>query len=247
MKICLTPEQYKLFEEIKNNKQDIEKDDGIEITSEIYINRLKSYKYNQNYNNIIRKEKRNKKTNTSRRKTRARTSLHNEIENQKDDNSYFLNTNKNLVYIYEYQEIIQLESGDMFGDMALSNTTSKRTASIISASDCHFGSLNKDIYYYIKFSNDKNRKNIINYISRTRIFKSLKYKAIEERFINYFAFKNCVKDEHLIKIGEVNNNLIIIKNGKFEINVKGEIKSIFELINQYKKIIRLIYHYQKIS
>ena len=235
MKICLTPEQYKLFEEIKNNKQDIEKDDGIEITSEIYINRLKSYKYNQNYNNIIRKEKRNKKTNTSRRKTRARTSLHNEIENQKDDNSYFLNTNKNLVYIYEYQEIIQLESGDMFGDMALSNTTSKRTASIISASDCHFGSLNKDIYYYIKFSNDKNRKNIINYISRTRIFKSLKYKAIEERFINYFAFKNCVKDEHLIKIGEVNNNLIIIKNGKFEINVKGEIKSIFDLINQYKK------------
>ena len=235
MKICLTPEQYKLFEEIKNNKQDIEKDDGIEITSEIYINRLKSYKYNQNYNNIIRKEKRNKKANTSRRKTRARTSLHNEIENQKDDNSYFLNTNKNLVYIYEYQEIIQLESGDMFGDMALSNTTSKRTASIISASDCHFGSLNKDIYYYIKFSNDKNRKNIINYISRTRIFKSLKYKAIEERFINYFAFKNCVKDEHLIKIGEVNNNLIIIKNGKFEINVKGEIKSIFDLINQYKK------------
>ena len=63
----------------------------------------------------------------------------------------------------------------------------------------------------------------------------MKYKAIEERFINYFAFKNCVKDEHLIKIGEVNNNLIIIKNGKFEINVKGEIKSIFELINQYKK------------
>ena len=146
MKICLTPEQYKLYEETKNKKQDIEKDDGIELTSEIYINRLKSYKYNKDYNENIMREKAKKKPNTSRRRTRSKTTLHHEIENQKDDNNtYFLNANKNLVYIYEYQEIIQLESGDMFGDMALSNSTSKRTASIISASDCHFGSLNKDI------------------------------------------------------------------------------------------------------
>ena len=122
----------------------------------------------------------------------------------------------------------------MFGDMALSSSTSKRTATIISASDCHFGCLDRDMYNYIKFSNDKKRKNIINYISRTRIFKNLKYKTIEEKYINYFAFKNCVKDEDLIKIGEVNPNIILIKSGKFEINVKGGIISIFELINYYK-------------
>ena len=242
MKLFLPPEQFKLFIEAKNEKIELEKDNGIELSSEAYINRLKSYKFNKNNNNnfIIKKEKINKKNFTSRRQTKSKTSIHHDFESQNErnknnsNNSFFFNNNKASVYIYEYQEIIQLETGDMFGDMALSNSNAKRTATIISASDCHFGCLNKDMFNYVKFSNDKNRKNIINYISRTRIFKSLKYKAIEEKYINYFAFKNCVKDEFLIKIGEINNNIIIIKNGKFEINVKGEIQSFYDLINQYK-------------
>lgn len=234
MKMCLSPEQFKIFEGLKKNQNNLENDDGIEITSEIYINRLKSYKFNNINNNMIKKERANKKNYTSRKQIRAKTSYH-DIENHKEENyTYYLNKNKNSVYIYEYQEIIQLETGDMFGDMALSNSTSKRTATIISATDCHFGCLNRDMYNYIKLSNDKKRKNIINYISRTRIFKNLKYKTIEEKYINYFAFKNCVKDEDLIKIGEVNPNIILIKSGKFEINFKGGINSIFDLINNYK-------------
>ena len=243
MKLCLTSEQMKLFEEVKKERKEIEKDDGIELSSELYINRLKSYKFNINENNtdnnnIINnnKERLKKKFKSTRRLPRSKTShvIHDK-ENQNEGNkNYYLSKNKNSVYIYEYQEIIQLETGEMFGDTALGSSTSKRTATIISSTDCHFGCLNKDIYTYIKFSNDKNRKNMINYISRTRIFKSLKYKTIEEKFINYFAFKNCVKNEYLIKIGEINNNIIIIKSGKFEINVKGGILNIFQLINQYK-------------
>ena len=123
----------------------------------------------------------------------------------------------------------------MFGDTSLGSANSKRTATIISATECHFGCLNKDIYNYIKFSNDKKRKNNINYICRMKIFKSLKYKVVEEKLNNYFAFKNCVKDEYLVKFGEINNNIIIIKSGKFEINIKGDVNSIFEIINEYKK------------
>ena len=234
MKMSLSPEQFKIFEGLKKEKKILENDDGIEITPEIYINRLKSYKYNNINYNISKKERANKKNNTSRKPVRSKTSHHDNEYHKEENNTYYLNKNKNSVYIYEYQEIIQLETGDMFGDMALSSSTSKRTATIISASDCHFGCLDRDMYNYIKFSNDKKRKNIINYISRTRIFKNLKYKTIEEKYINYFAFKNCVKDEDLIKIGEVNPNIILIKSGKFEINVKGGIISIFELINYYK-------------
>ena len=234
MKMCLSPEQFKIFEGLKKEKKILENDDGIEITPEIYINRLKNYKYNNINYNISKKERANKKNNTSRKPVRSKTSHHDNEYHKEENNTYYLNKNKNSVYIYEYQEIIQLETGDMFGDMALSSSTSKRTATIISASDCHFGCLDRDMYNYIKFSNDKKRKNIINYISRTRIFKNLKYKTIEEKYINYFAFKNCVKDEDLIKIGEVNPNIILIKSGKFEINVKGGIISVFELINYYK-------------
>ena len=241
MKLCLTPEQMKLFEEVKKERKEIEKDDGVELSSEIYINRLKSYKFNINENNTdnnninINKERVKKKFKSSRLPRSKTSRVIHEKENQNEgNNNYYLSKNKNSVYIYEYQEIIQLETGEMFGDTALGSSTSKRTATVISSTDCHFGCLNKEIYTYIKFSNDKNRKNTINYISKTRIFKSLKYKTIEEKFINYFAFKNCVKNEYLVKIGEINNNIIIIKNGKFEINVKGGIFNIFQFINQYK-------------
>ena len=61
----------------------------------------------------------------------------------------------------------------------------------------------------------------------------MKYKSLENKFINYFAFKNCVKDEYLMKIGEINNNIIIIKSGKFEINIKGNVNYIFEMVNEY--------------
>ena len=239
LKLCLPKEKYKLLEEIRTQRPELEKDDGTELSSETYINRLKIYKYNldNNTNQESPKEKLIKKNQAARRIARSKTSLVNlDRDNmQESHENYLLNNNKNSVYIYEYQEIIQLETGDMFGDTALGSATSKRTATIIAATDCHFGCLNKDIYNYIKFSNDKNRRNNINYICRTRIFKSLKYKTIEEKYINYFAFKNCVKDEDLVKYGEINHNIIIIKSGKFEINIKGGINNIFDLINEYKK------------
>ena len=239
LKLCLPKEKYKLLEEIRTQRPELEKDDGTELSSETYINRLKIYKYNldNNTNQESPKEKLIKKNQAARRIARSKTSLVNLNKDnmQESHENYLLNNNKNSVYIYEYQEIIQLETGDMFGDTALGSATSKRTATIIAATDCHFGCLNKDIYNYIKFSNDKNRRNNINYICRTRIFKSLKYKIIEEKYINYFAFKNCVKDEDLVKYGEINHNIIIIKSGKFEINIKGGINNIFDLINEYKK------------
>ena len=239
LKLCLPKEKYKLLEEIRTQRPELEKDDGTELSSETYINRLKIYKYNldNNTNQESPKEKLIKKNQAARRIARSKTSLVNldKVNMQESHENYLLNNNKNSVYIYEYQEIIQLETGDMFGDTALGSASSKRTATIIAATDCHFGCLNKDIYNYIKFSNDKNRRNNINYICRTRIFKSLKYKTIEEKYINYFAFKNCVKDEDLVKYGEINHNIIIIKSGKFEINIKGGINNIFDLINEYKK------------
>ena len=210
-KLYLTKEQLRLLEDIKKQNSGIETDDGIEITAENYIKRIQIYKYinnNETQNQDIKKfEKKH-----NRRLMRSKTSKKNYTDSLDESNEYYYqNKNKNSIYIYEYQEIIQLETGDMFGDTALSSSTAKRTATIISASECHFGGLNKDIYNSIKFSNEKIRRNMINYICRTRIFKSMKYKTIEDKYLNYFAFKNCVQNEFLIKFGEINNNIIIIK------------------------------------
>ena len=242
MKLFLSKEQYKLFEEVKTQKEEIEKDNGIELSVDTYINRLKIYKSDLEITPKIKKKQESvvKKLQITHRQVRSKTSKINiDKESFADDKEKIYlnkNKNKNTVYIYEYQEIIQLETGDMFGDTALGTAAAKRTATIITATDCHFGSLNKEAFNFIKFSSDKKRKNNINYICRIRIFRNLTFKIIEEKYINYFVFKNCTKDECLIRYGEINNNIIIIKSGKFEINIKGDIKYIFELINEYKNI-----------
>ena len=173
MKTCLSKEQYELFEETKMVRDEIERDNGIELSSEVYINRLKIYKNNidnnenylNNYKEIVMKKARIK-----RLQVRSKTSKFNQEKDNKEGNeNFYLKNNKNSVNIYEYQEVIQLETGDMFGDTALGSATSKRTATIISATECHFGCLNKDIYNYIKFSNDKKRKNNINYNKKWKI------------------------------------------------------------------------------
>ena len=226
MKKYLTKEEFSLFEEMKQKEKYTETDnDDTYITPETYINRLKNYKYTSN--ELISKKK--VVVNIYQQSSKK-------IVFNKDDNFENIQAthNKNTVCIYEYQEINQLETGDMFGDAALSNNSSKRTATIISLVDSYFGCLDRDLYNSIKGSNDKNRKNMINYLIRTKIFKSLSYKTLDDKYLNFFAFKSAVMDEYIMKKEDINLNLIIIKNGAFEISFNGNLADIYDLINYYK-------------
>jgi len=237
LKKYLTKEEY---EEIKRNDIYLEtnEEDKI-ITPEIYISRLKNFKMNTTNEQIIRKKRSNSFYHSapSRKSSKNIGFLNKEKEKEKEETENFENLqakhNKNTVYIYEYQEIIQLETGNMFGDAALSSSSSKRTATIISVVDSYFGCLNKEIYNAIKGSNEKNKKNMINYLCHTRIFKSINYKTLEDKYLNYFAFKNAVMDEYIIKNGDINSNLIIIKSGTFEISFTGNLEDIFNILNYY--------------
>lgn len=233
----LTKEEFLLYEEMKQNDKYIENDnDENAITPEIYINRLKNFKIS---NNINEHQQRRKSSihyyHTPLTKSSKKINF---IFKEKEENDNYehlqASHNKNTVYIYEYQEVIQLETGEMFGDTALSNSSSKRSATIISLVDSYFGCLNKEIYNSIKGSNDKNKKNMINYLIHTKIFKSISYKTIEDKYLNFFAFKNSVMDEYIIKREEINSNIIIIKSGSFEISFNGNIKDVFDLINCYR-------------
>lgn len=121
------------------------------------------------------------------------------------------------------------------GDTALSSISAKRTATIISLTESHFGCLKKEIYSSIKESREKEKKNLINYIYNIKIFNNMIYKALETKYFNYFAFKDASKKEFILRKDEINNNLIIVKNGSFEITYKGSLKDILQLINYYNK------------
>jgi len=48
------------------------------------------------------------------------------------------------VIVYEYHQIASLSTGQTFGELALENPNNKRTATIITKEDTHFGMLNKE-------------------------------------------------------------------------------------------------------
>jgi len=210
MKTNLTKEEYNKFINMKNNINFDSKHDEI-ISPEIYINRIKYFQ----------KEK------ISDIDLLRRFCYLEKINEGKNDK-------KKLCIIYEYREIVQLEAGDTFGDLTMNGAASKRTATIISLTQSHFGCLNKKAFIVVKETSEKKRKEKINFLCRIKLFRSINVKTMTDKYFNLFAFKESGLDEYIIKRGEINNNIIIIKSGNYEIDFNGKIKDIFDLINHYR-------------
>ena len=129
----------------------------------------------------------------------------------------------------------------MFGDQALSSYTSQRTATIITITECHFGYLNDEIYAQsIKEYNEKNRKNRIYFLCKIPIMNTFSYKLIEKRYYNKFVFKGAKRNEIILNQNSTNKNIILFKEGTFEISFKGTIEDISEKINYYLRQYELI-------
>ena len=144
-----------------------------------------------------------------------------------------LNDKKSFL-IFEYHKVTELSSGEMFGDLALSSSSSQRTATIITVTESYFGFLTDEIYSQsIKEFNEKNRKNMICYLCNIPLLNNFSYKTIEKKYFNNFVFKGAKKNEIILRAKEKNPNIIFFKEGIFEISFKGSITDIFNIINYY--------------
>ena len=99
------------------------------------------------------------------------------------------NDKKKLCIIYEYREIVQLEAGDTFGELTMNGAASKRTATIISLTQSHFGCLNKKAFIVVKETSEKKRKEKINFLCRIKLFRSINVKNINNKYFKLFTFK----------------------------------------------------------
>jgi hypothetical protein len=88
----------------------------------------------------------------------------------------------------------------MFGDLALSSSSSQRTATIITVTESYFGFLTDEIYSQsIKEFNEKNRKNMICYLCNIPLLNNFSYKTIEKKYFNNFVFKGAKKKRNNFK------------------------------------------------
>ena len=234
--LYLTVEEKKFYNKYvvtKKGKFQEEKDDGIFLSPREYINRINRYSefdfntLNQNLEKINREKQLKKEREEGLRANNSMESID-------------FNENKTFL-IYDYHRVTELGSGEMFGDQALSSYTSQRTATIITITECHFGYLNDEIYAQsIKEYNEKNRKNRIYFLCKIPIMNTFSYKLIEKRYYNKFVFKGAKRNEIILNQNSTNKNIILFKEGTFEISFKGTIEDISEKINYYLRQYELI-------
>ena len=182
-----------------NGSMRCEVDNGIYITSSMYINRLKEYQ----------KVKTEKK------------------QDYKEDDK-----NKTIVFtIYEYCIICQLKTGSKFGDIALTNQNAKRTATILTSSECHFGVLNKKTFNdSLSEASMRYRKSIMLFITSTYIFTNFPMKALQNNYFNCFVIINTIRDSKIISKGSTNNKLILLRRGEYELTYCGSLFDMTTLI-----------------
>ena len=215
LNIYLTNEELNFYKNslIDENYEIFEIDDNIIVSPQQYIKRIQNYSYSRDF-------LKDKKINN--------------IEEKLDD---ITNNEKILkLFIYEYKILVELNSGDMFGEAALSAPSLKRNATIMTVTDCHFGCLNRKIYQkHIQKATETIKRNIINYICNTGIFNKFPKEIISRKFFSSFVFKKNKKNDLLIKQREMNNNIILTKEGVYEIILNGSMHDIYNLINIYYK------------
>ena len=213
----LTEEEMLFYHKsLIGEKYDIfEIDDDNMVSPEQYIKRIQNYKYSRD---ILKKK---------------------EVQNKEEKLGLITNNERFVkLFIYEYNILVELNSGDMFGEAALSAPSLKRNATIMTVTDCHFGCLNRKIYKkHIQKATETHKKNIINYICNTGIFNKFPKEIMSKKFFSTFVFKKNKKNDLLIKQKEINNNVILTKEGVFEINFNGSLHDIYNLIIIYHNIL----------
>ena len=159
-----------------------------------------------------------------------------------DNSSVFYNELK----IMGYFKVVTLKEGNSFGEVALINENQKRTASIFCETNADFGVLSSNEYKNsIKSIQIKIKKNNIDFILKTNIFKDISYKHFYQKIWNYFIYGYLKKDEFLFKENDKRNFIYIIFEGELKLSSKMDIAKINEIIIKLGKFKKPGFHIYK--
>lgn len=143
---------------------------------------------------------------------------------------------KERYIIYKYHDIVQKFKGDTFGELALQHEDSKRTATIITNTECIIGYLSKSAYETCLSEIElKRRKNEVNFIMSFAIFDQMNWISFENKYFNYFKREFYSQMDNLIKQGDKVDKIFFIMSGQFEITTSLSIGGLYKIIRQKRK------------
>ena len=158
-----------------------------------------------------------------------------EIENVKKDKDFYYNREQTFV-VWKYYEICKLTKGKCFGELALQKEGKKRNATIITNSDCVFGTLQKEAYQmFVRETMDRARKINVELLLRSKLFKGYPPEKFELHYFNHFKFLKKKKCDYLFWQNTDRDFIYFIKKGEVEIELFGSCIKIDEILKNLGK------------
>ena len=140
---------------------------------------------------------------------------------------------KKEVELWGYFEVIRLNTGKTFGDVALSKHNINRTATIITTKETIFGIIDKNSYNVsIMDVQERKRKFNIEFLLSHKIFNEIKPDLFGRYYFNYFKNLKAKKGEFLFKQGEKSKEIFFIHKGEIEIFCTNTFNGINNIINR---------------
>lgn len=149
-----------------------------------------------------------------------------DIDNIEDINTLY------TINVFEAVNVKTLNTGEVFGNIGIDSKDKKRTATVITKYETHFGVIKRESYSK-GFKNilDKMQYNEIDFIiSNAFIFSYVTSDIIRSTFYKHFVFNNYNKNDFVFKMNKKDEYIYILKEGEFELNITNE--SIYEIYNR---------------
>ena len=138
------------------------------------------------------------------------------------------------VQIEGYVKIIELKEGETFGEIALLNENSKRTATIFVNKYSLFGVLKgHDYKSTIKIYQERIKRNNITFILSLKLFDDIPVPIFIKEYWNYFTKLDLSKGEFLFKENEKGGKIYFLYKGEIELKTKLNFRKINQLISYF--------------
>ena len=135
------------------------------------------------------------------------------------------------VNIVGYFKVSELSEGSTFGEIALINEDSKRTASIYVKEDSVFGTLTAEVYReLIRDIQRKNKKEQSSFIFSTQLFKNVNNHEILKVYWHYFIERNVNKGDFIFKSGFERDEIYFLREGEIKLFIP---KLNYRKVNKY--------------
>ena len=143
-----------------------------------------------------------------------------------------------------YKIVVNLTSGDTFGEVALSKVEveeRKRTATVITDKECIFGIVpNASYSTFLKEIEEKARYNLVSQLVSHSLFKGvLPESFIKWNYLNYFNIITFRGGTYLFKQGEPKTSLFFVTDGNIDLYTETSIHNIISIIQHLKEELTL--------